>query len=133
MEPSSPAASKLTFWETTGSVLWFAMDASWMLEINLAALVLILPTLASNLMALRYVPALQEKLVVWAMNCWLTMNIAWMAGDILGVESYYLVAKVFTVLGFALLLILAFTAPPGGGPWYERLRRFRRLRVGSSR
>jgi hypothetical protein len=132
MEPPDHA-SKLTFWETTGSVLWFAMDAGWMLEIRLAALVLILPTLASNLMALRYVPVLREKLVVWAMNSWLAMNIAWMAGDIFEVESYQMVAKAFTILGFTLLLILAFTSPPGGGPWYERLRRFRRLRVGSSR
>ena len=124
---------RLTFWETTGSVLWFAMDAGWMLEVKLVALVLILPTLASNLMAFRYVPALRDKLVVGAMNCWLAMNVAWMVGDILGVESYHLVAKAFTVLGFVLLLGLAFTAPPGAGPWYERLRRFRRLRIGSSR
>jgi len=123
------ATEKLAFWETTGSVLWFSMDASWMLEASTLALVLIAPTLLSNLASLRYIPARRERLVTWAMLCWLAMNIAWMAGEILTVEPLFLAAKVFTALGFLLLIVVFISPRDPDRPWYDRLQRFRRLRL----
>lgn len=129
MEQTSPQSEKLAFWETTGSVLWFSMDACWMLEAGTLALVLIVPTLLSNLATLRYTSARHEKLVTWAMLCWLAMNIAWMTGEILGLGPLLLVAKVFTALGFLLLIALVISPGDSGRPWYDRLQRFRRLRI----
>ncbi len=129
MEETQRVTEKLALWETTGSVLWFSMDACWMLEANTLALVLIAPTLLANLATLRYVPARRDRLVTWAMLCWLAMNIAWMAGEILTVEPFFLTAKVFTALGFLLLIVVFISPRDAGRPWYDRLQRFRRLRM----
>jgi hypothetical protein len=129
VEPAALRQSKLSFWETTGSVLWFAMDSFWMLEVEVLALGLILPTLLSNLLALRYIKGMQQKLVTWALVSWLAMNVAWMVADIRAMEPLYPVAKAFTALGFLLLLVSLLQSRRAGGSWYEPLRRFRRLRI----
>ena len=129
MEPASHTGSRLSFWETTGSVLWFAMDSFWMLEVNALALGLILPTVLTNLVALRYGKGREEKLVTWALLSWLAMNVTWMVGDILAIEPFYHLAKAFTALGFLLLLVLLLHTHRVGGSWTEHLRRFRRLRL----
>lgn len=108
------------------------MDSLWMLEVNGGALLLIAPTMLCNLLALRYARGLRENLVTGAMNCWLAMNVAWMTGEILGIGPLYLAAKAFTAVGTTLLVLVVIHAYRTGAPWYEWLRRFRRLRIPSS-
>ena len=129
MEPAALRQSKLSFWETTGSILWFAMDSFWMLGVDVLALGLILPALLGNLAALRYVKKMQEKLGSGALLSWLAMNVAWMVADIRAVDALYPVAKAFTALGFLMLLVSLLHSRRAGVSWSERLRRFRRLRI----
>jgi len=105
------------------------MDSFWMLEVNVLALLLIVPTLLCNLVTVRYLTRFPERLVAWAMNCWLAMNIAWMTADILNVQAFYFLAKVFTGIGFLLLVVVVLGARQSKAALRERLRRFRRLRI----
>lgn len=91
--------------ETAGSVAWFAMDASWMLNIPTLAVALAIPTLALNLLVFRYLTRTWASwLVAGAMAAWACMNILWMAHD-LKLTAWGLEAgKAFLVLGVLMLV-----------------------------
>jgi hypothetical protein len=129
VESELSPSEKLAFWETTGSVLWFLMDACWMFEAGLLAQLLILPAVLPHLAAVRCVSQLRERLVAGAIFSWLAMNVAWMVADIHDIQPLYWVAKGFTVLGFALLVFALFAGRKVGESWHASLRRFRRMRI----
>lgn len=120
----------MLLWETVGSVLWFLMDACWMLDWKLAASALVIPCVTANLMVFPYTPRLPAILAVTAaMNCWLAMNVGWMLDDLWDIPSLMTAARVFLVMGLALLLA-AFAA----SRWRPETRAavlagFRRLRI----
>ena len=117
---------KLVLVETAGSVLWFAMDGFWMLNVGGAAKAMVMPTLAMNLLVFRYTRrTLSQVAVVAAMNSWLLMNICWMVGDLDRDPRALIAARVLFGLGIALLII----AVGRGASRPEVLARFRRLRM----
>jgi hypothetical protein len=126
---STGQGDKLALTETIGSVLWFVMDGFWMLNLAAPAKVMILPTLAINLLVFRYTKRSFSQLsVVAAMNSWLIMNIFWMLGDLDRTPRLIAIARVLFVLGIVLLALAigwGATRPEGLTKVLAPFRRFR--------
>jgi hypothetical protein len=119
---------RLLMVETTASLAWFAMDASWMIDARSAALALAVPTVALSLVGLGLMRRAQAVswLVAGAMASWAVMNVCWMLHDFDLVGWGLGVSKVLLALG-AILLGAALVF--GRADALEILaRRFRRLR-----
>jgi hypothetical protein len=115
--------------ETAGSVAWFAMDASWMLNVRPLAAALAVPTVLLNLLVFRFVARTWASwLVAGAMASWSCMNVLWMAHDLKTAPEWGLSAgKAFLLLGALMLVAAVFVGRS------EALAvvatRFRRLRL----
>jgi hypothetical protein len=121
---------KLALTETIGSVLWFVMDGFWMLSLALPAKMMVLPTLAFNLLVFRFTPRSFGHLsVVAAMNAWLMMNILWMAGDLDKDPRFVAAARVMFGLGLVLLALAAGRDAARPERLAKVLAHFRRLRI----
>lgn len=121
--------SKLLLVETVGSVLWFLMDGFWMLNQAFAAKLMIVPTLAVNLLVFRYTQrSFSHFAVSAAMNSWLLMNICWMVADLDKDPQALAVARGMFLLGVVLLLAVARNASNSEG-LSKVLTHFRRLRT----
>jgi hypothetical protein len=113
--------------ESTGSIAWFAMDAGWMLNLRTLCLVLAVPTVCLNVLAIRFTPRRTASvLVAAAMAAWACMNTLWMTNDFHFVEGSLVAAKAFLMLG-ALMLGVSLVADRS--TFRTLLGRFRRLRV----
>lgn len=120
---------RLDFWDTVGSVLWFFMDASWMLELDTLAMVMIIPTSLVNLYSFRYTRrTLPAFAITGAMNSWLAMNICWMIQDLRGIPALLSVSKLLFMLG-ALLIVMSALASRNALEFVGVLRRFSRFRI----
>ncbi|HXV26839.1 MAG TPA: hypothetical protein VD862_02350 [Candidatus Paceibacterota bacterium] len=124
---------KLAFWETVGSVLWFLMDACWMLEWSGAARLLIAPTVVPNLWAFRYTERSPAALAITAaMNSWLAMNCCWMVADLGGPPVLLTLARVFLGAGIVLIAFSVIVTLRERQSLLTILGRFRRFRFGAS-
>jgi hypothetical protein len=119
---------RLFLMEVAGSISWFAMDASWMLDRREPALTLAVPTVALSLLLYGFVPRTWTSLLVTgAMAAWACMNVAWMLDDFHVVPWAHAVAKVFLLLG-AVMIGISFVV--GRGEALDTLMtRVRRLRL----
>jgi hypothetical protein len=129
LEEEGRAEQRLARWESAGALLWFAMDSSWMASFSLAAQLLIIPALYANLGVLAFCRERSDRLVTLATVSWLTMNIAWMLGELHERAELQLWARAFCLIGFACLAAVWLTDSRGPDALLERLRRFRRLRA----
>lgn len=126
-EPT-PQSHALLVVETAGSVAWFAMDASWMLNVRAGAVALAVPTVVLNALVLRYAPRSWSGLLVsGAMASWACMNALWMTQDLKLLAWGLTAGKVFLALG-AVMLAGAFLAGRADAA-QSLLTRFRRLRM----
>lgn len=124
----TPRQAKLAYVETAGSITWFLMDASWMLELRTPALALAAPTVLLALVAFAYADrTIASMFVTAAMAAWAAMNVAWMAHDLGAADRGLVLARVFFSAGIACLTV-ALVASRGAGI-ESVLRRFRRLRI----
>jgi hypothetical protein len=114
--------------ETVGSITWFAMDACWMLNAAVIALLLAAPTVVLNLLVLRFSPRkVATLLVAGAMAAWACMNVLWMTGDMKLFDHGLIAGKAFLLLG-ALMIGLALIINRADA-LRDVLGRFRRLRL----
>lgn len=126
-EPT-PQSRPLLVVETAGSVAWFAMDASWMLNARAGAMVLAVPTVLLNLLVIRYAPrSWSSSLVSGAMASWACMNVLWMTHDLKLLAWGLTAGKAFLALG-AVLLAGALLSGRAEAT-QTLLARFRRLRM----
>lgn len=120
--------AKLAYVETAGSICWFLMDASWMLELRTPALALAAPTVLLALAAFLFADrTISSMFVTAAMVAWAAMNVGWMAHDLGAAERGLALARVFFAAGISCLTV-ALVASRGAGI-DSVLRRFRRLRI----
>ena len=120
--------AKLAYVETAGSITWFLMDASWMLELRTPALALAAPTVLLALVAFAYADrTIASMFVTAAMAAWAAMNVGWMAHDLGAADRGLVLARIFFSAGIACLTV-ALVASRGAGI-ESVLRRFRRLRI----
>ena len=116
--------------ETSGSILWFLMDAFWMLEWELGAILLVLPTAITNLWIFRHTEkSVPQMSITAAMNCWVLMNSLWMVDDFKKIPALLITAKIFFVLGLFLLLLAFLKSDWRKEAWQTVMSRFRRLRI----
>lgn len=121
---------RLAYVETAGSICWFIMDASWMLGIATAAVILAVPTVLLAAASFRYVERTAAALfVTGAMLSWACMNVAWMLHDTGIAREGLHAATAFFVTGAAQLLAALATARFELGALETLLRRFRRMRI----
>src|SRR5688572_17005186 len=96
---------RLAYVETAGSICWFIMDASWMLQIVPAAVTLAVPTVLLAAASFRYVERTAAAIfVTGAMLSWACMNVAWMLHDLGFAKEGLHAATAFFVTGAAQLL-----------------------------
>ena len=97
---------KLELWETFGSVLWFLLDGSWMLDWRMMVTVLIVPTILCNFLTLFYLEKSDGSVLSGiTVNSWLLMNVFWILGDMYHVGFAPLWAKITFWSGVGILLI----------------------------
>lgn len=121
--------NRLSFYETIGSVFWFAMDGAWLLEWQLIAFVVAVPAAIYNLLTFRYTPRnYNDMAITGAMNAWLAMNTLWIIADLKNVNWPILPAKTSLFLGVALLVSVGLRSR-SAQTFLAILRRFRRLRL----
>lgn len=114
--------------ETAGSIVWFAMDASWMLNLRIAAVVLAVPTVLLNVLVVPFSPrGWPSWLVSGAMASWACMNVVWMTHDMKLTTWGLAGAKGFLALGVLLLAGALFLGRADATQ--VLLTRFRRLRL----
>lgn len=114
--------------ETAGSIAWFAMDASWMLGVRLAAAALAVPTLVLNVLVFRFAPrAWVSWLVSGAMTAWACMNVLWMAHDFRMIDWGLVASK--GCLGFGAALLTGAIIVGRSDALRLLYVRFRRLRL----
>jgi hypothetical protein len=90
--------------ETSASIVWFAMDACWMLGLRSAATLLALPTVALAVLVLRFVPRTRSSwLVNAAVAAWTCMNTLWMLHDLKVMDWALPAGRGFLALGVVLV------------------------------
>lgn len=89
--------------DTLNSLSWFAMDASWMLQVQEVSLVMILPTFLSGLILCFMEKKKPLTLINIAILNWICMNVSWMFSEIFSDGLYLTFAKSF--LGTGLFFI----------------------------
>jgi hypothetical protein len=110
--------------DTTNSVSWFLMDASWMLEVQELSIFMILPTILSGLFLCYIEKRRTHTLINVAILCWICMNISWMFSEVLELNSYLSLAKIFFIMG-SLFVILALITSENISETFSHFKRFR--------
>ena len=110
--------------DSTNSVSWFLMDASWMLEVQELSIFMIIPTILSGLFLCYIEKRRTHTLINVAILCWICMNISWMFSEVLELNSYLRLAKIFFILG-SLFVILALITSENISETFSHFKRFR--------
>jgi hypothetical protein len=110
--------------DSTNSVSWFLMDASWMLEVQELSIFMIIPTILSGLFLCYIEKRRTHTLINVAILCWICMNISWMFSEVLELNSYLSLAKIFFILG-SLFVILALITSENISETFSHFKRFR--------
>ncbi len=110
--------------DSTNSVSWFLMDASWMLEVQELSIFMILPTILSGLFLCYIEKRRTHTLINVAILCWICMNISWMFSEVLDLNSYLSLAKIFFIMG-SLFVILALITSENISETFSHFKRFR--------
>ncbi len=110
--------------DSTNSVSWFLMDASWMLEVQELSIFMILPTILSGLFLCYIEKRRTHTLINVAILCWICMNISWMFSEVLELNSYLSLAKIFFIMG-SLFVILALITSENISETFSHFKRFR--------
>jgi hypothetical protein len=124
------SARRLAVLESIGSLFWFLMDGCWMLGLGGLARALALPTVATQLVALRHTPrSVVELAITGSINCWVLMNVFWMFGDLDDRPGLLTAARFAFAAGLGLLSLAALHARSTAELRKRALVRFRRLRL----
>jgi hypothetical protein len=110
--------------DSTNSVSWFLMDASWMLGVEELSIFMILPTILSGLFLCYIEKRRTHTLINIAILCWICMNISWMFSEVLEINSYLTLAKIFFGTG-SLFVILALLTSENISETFSHFKRFR--------
>jgi hypothetical protein len=110
--------------DSTNSVSWFLMDASWMLGVEELSIFMILPTILSGLILCYIEKRRTHTLINIAILCWICMNISWMFSEVLEINSYLTLAKIFFATG-SLFVILALLTSENISETFSHFKRFR--------
>jgi hypothetical protein len=110
--------------DSTNSVSWFLMDASWMLGVQELSIFMILPTILSGLFLCYIEKRRTHTLINVAILCWICMNISWMFSEVLELNSYLSLAKIFFIMG-SLFVILALITSENISETFSHFKRFR--------
>ena len=110
--------------DSTNSVSWFLMDASWMLGVEELSIFMILPTILSGLFLCYIEKRRTHTLINIAILCWICMNISWMFSEVLEINSYLTLAKIFFATG-SLFVILALLTSENISETFSHFKRFR--------
>jgi hypothetical protein len=110
--------------DSTNSVSWFLMDASWMLGVEELSIFMILPTVLSGLILCYIEKRRTHTLINIAILCWICMNISWMFSEVLEINSYLTLAKIFFATG-SLFVILALLTSENISETFSHFKRFR--------
>jgi hypothetical protein len=110
--------------DSTNSVSWFLMDASWMLEVQELSIFMILPTILSGLFLCYIEKRRTHTLINVAILCWICMNISWMFSEVLELNSYLSLAKIFFIMG-SLFVIMALITSENISETFSHFKRFR--------
>jgi len=110
--------------EMGNSILWFAMDALWMLNQTWLSALIGVPTLLSGL-ALTLLARKKEVLAIdLAVFLWIVMNYCWLMSEYLESPILLTLSKV----GFCFGVLSLFAAIRLGNSWRSALASFRRFR-----
>jgi len=110
--------------DSTNSVSWFLMDASWMLGVEELSIFMILPTVLSGLILCYIEKRRTHTLINIAILCWICMNISWMFSEVLEINSYLTLAKIFFATG-SLFVVLALLTSENISETFSHFKRFR--------
>lgn len=91
--------SKKQILETLNSLVWFAMDAAWMLEWKEVSTALIVPTFLSGLILCFQEKKTSLTLINVSVFSWICMNVTWMLSEMYTKDNYLLMTKVFMMAG----------------------------------
>jgi hypothetical protein len=100
------------------------MDASWMLGVQELSIFMILPTILSGLFLCYIEKRRTHTLINVAILCWICMNISWMFSEVLELNSYLSLAKIFFIMG-SLFVILALITSENISETFSHFKRFR--------
>jgi hypothetical protein len=110
--------------DTVNSFTWFAMDASWMLELSDLSLVMIVPTVASGFLLCFVEKRANPRLINVAILSWICMNVSWMLSEVFHQPKYLFAGKVFFGVGVVFILLAA-ARSKGFSETFSHFRRFR--------
>jgi hypothetical protein len=111
--------------DTVNSVAWFFMDAFWMLGLAQAGLFFIIPTVLTGL-GLLYIEKRPAVLKInIAINCWIWMNVLWMASDAFRLPGLLDYSKAMFAAGVGFIVL----AGAQSGNLKETFSHFRRFRT----
>jgi hypothetical protein len=110
--------------DSTNSVSWFLMDASWMLGIEELSIFMILPTVLSGLFLCYIETRRTHTLINIAILCWICMNISWMFSEVMELNSFLFLAKILFGAG-SLFVILALLTSENISETFSHFKRFR--------
>jgi hypothetical protein len=116
----------LEFIENVNTITWFLMDAFWMMEWSVIAHVMAVPVIVTGFL----IVAISERvahtvLAHISLNCWILMNVFWMSGDLMGVRSLVLIAKILFFTGLCMLFFSVLMP----GKKNKTLSAFRRFKI----
>lgn len=112
--------------DSVNSVLWFCMDASWLMGWKFSAYILIVPVIITGVLTLVSTEKRADVFFsIFALNCWILMNAFWMVGDIESMPSLLVCSKVFFGIGFFCIILSVIIS----GDWRNALSSFKRIRI----
>jgi hypothetical protein len=122
MEPEPVRGGPRSFIDPANTLVWFTMDALWLAKLTWPAYVAAVLTVATGvwLLGLSRKAGRGAVFADLGMNCWIAMNVIWMAHDLNGHETPRAVAAVLGALGVGFFWAAARTA--------QDIRRVRILR-----
>lgn len=108
MEEENYSARMKNILDTLNSLSWFAMDASWMLQVREISLLMIIPTILSGFLLCFMEKKKTLTLINVAILSWICMNVSWMFSDIFGSQIYLTLAKGFFATGLFFIMLAVY-------------------------
>ena len=112
--------------DSLNSILWFCMDASWLMGWKMGAYLLMIPVIATGVLTLISIEKRADIFFsIVALNCWILMNIFWMLGDMEVNQGLLVYSKIFFGIGLFCIILAVIIS----GDWKKTLSSFKRMRI----